>query len=345
MIRALHIPKPIDCHIHLRDHAYLARTVADAEHAFSTVVVMPNTVPPVITIDDARIYKERLQSFRNSNTLQLKMALYLHAKTTEALIKTASTDQDIIGFKLYPKGATTNADEGVSNIVDFYPLFAAMEAYQVPLMIHPEDHHPDTDIFDRERVFIDQYLLPIHERFPKLRMTLEHVTTQEGVDFVTSAPPHIGATITAHHLWINRNDVINTKIHPHHFCLPIAKRRQHQEALIQAATSGNKQFFLGTDSAPHAKGQKEQACGCAGIYTAPYALALYADIFAQAGALEQLAAFSSYNAAAFYGLPVSDTLVTLEESPQVVVDALEFGEDIVVPFKSGQQLQWSVKTG
>jgi len=344
MTRTIHIPKPIDCHIHLRDNPYLARTVVDAEQSFSSVIVMPNTIPPIITIDDALAYKKRLQSFRKRHTLNMKMALYLHERTTESLIQAASISEDIIGFKLYPKGATTNADEGVNKIVDFYPLFAAMEAYQVPLLIHPEDHHPDTDIFDRERVFIDQYLLPIHQRFPQLRITLEHVTTQEGIDFVTSAPPHIGATITAHHLWINRNDVINTKIHPHHFCLPIAKRRRHQEALIRAATSGNPQFFLGTDSAPHSKGQKEQACGCAGIYTAPYALALYAEIFAQAGAVDQLAAFSTHNAAAFYGLPVSDTLLTLEETPQLVVDTLEFGKEIVVPFKAGQQLAWSVKT-
>ena len=342
MTRTLCLPKPIDCHIHLRDEPYLARTVSDAAREFDTIIVMPNTVPPIITIDDALAYKKRLTSYTDGQPLNAKMALYLHQRTTESLIKAVKASPDIIGFKLYPKGATTHAEEGVDQITDFYPLFAAMEAHQVPLMIHPEDHHPDTDIFDRERVFIDRYLVPIHQRFPQLRITLEHVTTKEGVDFVNGAPSHIGATITAHHLWINRNDVINTKIHPHHFCLPIAKRRQHQAALIQAATSGNPQFFLGTDSAPHSKGQKEQACGCAGIYTAPHALALYAEIFAREGALDKLAGFSSYHAAAFYGLTVSDMSVTLRETPQIIENTLEFGGDIVVPFKAGQTLAWSV---
>ena len=337
------IKKPTDCHIHLRDGAYLKRTVADAAAQFSTIVVMPNLTPPIASIEDALSYRQRiLNAVPATDKLNPLLNLYLHKGTTAALVKDVANTPYILGFKLYPRGATTNSDAGIDDISQFYNIFAAMEKHNVPLMIHAEDNSPTTDIFDRECFFIDKHITKLHKAFPELKITLEHITTKDAVEFINESPANLAATITAHHLWINRNDVINTKIQPHNFCLPIAKRKEHQQALIDAATSGNSKFFLGTDSAPHTQENKETACGCAGIYTAKNAIELYAEIFDNKGALSQLEGFASINGPHFYNFSPANDTIEITKRQQKIEDKLEFGASIVVPFKSNEQINWSL---
>mgnify|MGYP006422492091 CR=1 FL=1 len=343
MTNIITIKKPTDCHIHLRDDAYLKRTVADAAAQFNTIVVMPNLTPPIAAIEDALSYRQRiLNAVPATDKLNPLLNLYLHKGTTATLVKDVANTPYILGFKLYPRGATTNSDAGIDDISQFYNIFAAMEKHNVPLMIHAEDNSPTTDIFDRECFFIDKHITKLHKAFPELKITLEHITTKDAVEFISACPANLAATITAHHLWINRNDVINTKIMPHNFCLPIAKRKEHQQALIAAATSGNPKFFLGTDSAPHTQANKESACGCAGIYTAKNAIELYTEIFDNKGALSQLEGFASIYGPRFYGFAVANDTIELTKRPQKIEDTLEFGGSIVVPFKSNEQINWSL---
>ncbi len=334
--------KPSDCHIHLRDDNFLARTVSDAESQFNNIIVMPNLQPPVGTVEDANNYKKRISQHMTNKSCNVYMALYLSQQTDLETIKLAAKSKDIIGFKLYPEGVTTNSEQGIRNIKSMSEVLSWLEEYQVPLMIHGEDNKHGIDIFDKEKSFIDSTLSDIHTKFPKLKITLEHITTKEAVDFVLSTPPNIAATITCHHLWLNRNDVINTKIHPHNFCLPVAKRRHHQEALIAAAISSNSKFFLGTDSAPHTIENKESSCGCAGIYTASHAIELYTEIFDNYNALDKLESFASINGPKFYNMSVTHERISLVKSPNKIPLKLEFGDSVVVPFRAGLKTNWQL---
>jgi dihydroorotase len=247
--------------------------------------------------------------------------------------------------KYYPAGATTNSQAGVRDLANVYPVLEAMERHDLPLLMHGEVTDPAVDIFDREHAFIERHLIPLRARFPNLRMVLEHITTRAAVEFVRQAPAHVGATITAHHLLLNRNAIFAGGIRPHHYCLPVLKRETHRQALLEAATGGDTHFFLGTDSAPHAREAKEAACGCAGIYTAHAAIELYAEAFEQAGRLDRLEAFASFHGADFYGLPRNRDRITLERTPWAVPEALPFADSTCIPFRAGESIAWSVAGG
>jgi dihydroorotase len=270
------------------------------------------------------------------------MTLYLAESTTVEEIVRAKASDSVFAVKYYPAGATTNSQSGVRELSRVYPVLEAMERCELPLLMHGEVTDPDVDIFDRERVFIERHLRPLRARFPALRMVLEHVTTRDGVDFVSGAPANVAATITAHHLLLNRNALFQGGIHPHHYCLPILKRETHRAALLQAATSGDPHFFLGTDSAPHARAAKESACGCAGIYTAHAAIELYAEAFEQAGRLDRLEAFASFHGADFYRLPRNQKRLVLERTPWIVPDEYPLGAATCQPMRAGESVAWSV---
>lgn len=339
-MKTLSLKRPDDWHIHLRDGIALERTVQDAAQAFSRVVVMPNLIPPIRTLKEAVNYRNRIISHAKSASFSPLMTLYLTDETDPVDLRQAK-EQGIVGCKLYPQGATTNSEFGVTEIKKLYPVFEAMENAGLLLLLHGEVTDPRTDIFDREVIFIDTVLTKILQDFPKLKIVLEHITTKHAVEFVKQASSQLGATITAHHLWLNRNDLLSGGIKPHHYCLPVVKRESDRLALIQAAISGNSKFFLGTDSAPHAQSKKESACGCAGIYTGYHALPLYAEIFEAHDALEKLEGFASQFGADFYGLPHNTETVTLIKSPWIVPTTLPFLEDVpVIPFLADQILQW-----
>lgn len=338
----INIIQPDDFHIHLRDGPMLARTVRDAAASFRRALVMPNLSPPIQTPVEAESYAARIQAaVPQGLTFTPLLSLYLTDKTTPETV-VAAKDKGIIGFKLYPANVTTNAQFGVSHIERLEATFDAMQACDLPLLIHGETTDPAVDIFDREAVFIEKTLIPLVEKFPRLRIVLEHITTKEAVAFVTSAPQTIAATITAHHLWVTRNDLLIGGIHPHLYCLPIPKRAVHQERLIQAAISGNPKFFLGSDSAPHVKSKKEAVCGCAGIYTAFSALPLYVQIFEKYGALERFEHFASAFGADFYRLPRNRTKISLVRLKQKVPELLAVDSEYIVPFKAGEILEWQV---
>jgi dihydroorotase len=271
------------------------------------------------------------------------MTLYLTDHTTPGEISRAKQSGEVFAIKLYPAGATTNADSGVTQLQKTYPALAAMEAYGLPLLVHGEATDPSVDVFDRENVFIDQQLAPLTRQFPNLKIVFEHITTKEAVDFVLDAGDNIAATITPQHLLLNRNAMLVGGIHPHNYCLPVLKRETHREALMAAAISGKPKFFLGTDSAPHAKGAKESACGCAGIFSAHAALEFYATAFDRAGALDKLEGFASHFGADFYGLPRNTDSVTLERCEQTLPDAIPFGDETLVPFFAGETLAWRLR--
>lgn len=345
-MRTLTLTRPDDWHIHLRDGAYLSRTVADAARQFHRAIVMPNLVPPVMTTAQAGSYRERIVAARPPNSdFQPLMVLYLTDNTDPADIVTAKASGWVHAGKLYPAGATTNSDSGVTDIRKIYPVIAAMERVGLPLLLHGEVTDADIDIFDREAVFIERTLIPLLREFPALSVVLEHITTTEAAAFVSQAPPQVAATITAHHLLFNRNDMLAGGIRPHYYCLPILKRNTHQHALLRAATSGSHKFFLGTDSAPHAQHKKETACGCAGCYTALHALELYAEAFDQAGQLDKLEGFASHFGPDFYGLPRNTTQVTLVETPITVPHTLHFGDESLVPLLAGHTLRWQRQSG
>ena len=337
---------PDDWHIHLRDGELLQQTVPDAARQFGRAIVMPNLVPPVRNSTQAAAYRDRiLAEVPQGLSFEPLMVLYLTDSTTAADIHEAHKSGFVKAVKLYPAGATTNSDSGVTNLHLLDNTFAAMQEAGIPLLVHGEVTDSDIDIFDREAVFIERVLKPLTARFPTLKIVLEHITTAEAVAFVSSAPANIGATITAHHLLFNRNDMLAGGIRPHFYCLPILKRQQHQQALVKAATSGNPKFFLGTDSAPHAVEKKEAACGCAGCYTAPVAIELYAEAFEQAGALHRLEDFASSFGADFYGLPRSTTTITLHKSGQRIPELLPFGSSRIKPMKAGEEISWRLATG
>ncbi len=341
-MRTFTITRPDDWHIHLRDGNFLMRTVADAACQFQRAIVMPNIVPPVTTTQQASAYRARILAARpKGSDFDPLMVLYLTDNTVPAEMMAAHTGGFVYACKLYPSGVTTNSAAGVTDIGKLYPVFSAMEKIGLPLLLHGEVTDSHIDIFDREAVFIERTLLSLTRDFPALKIVLEHITTQNAVDFVSDAAPTIAATITAHHLLFNRNDMLAGGIYPHFYCLPILKRDVHQAALITAATSGNPKFFLGTDSAPHAQNKKETSCGCAGCYTALHALELYAEAFDRAGKLDKLEAFAGFFGADFYGLPRNTAKTTLIQKPQIVMDQLDFGGETLVPLLAGKTLKWT----
>ena len=341
----LTITRPDDWHIHFRDGAALSRTVNDAARWARRAVVMPNLVPPVRTVAEAHDYRERLLGALTANHRDFNplMTLYLTDETCSEEIARAAQSNHVYGVKLYPAGATTNSAAGVNDLKALYPTLEAMEKHDVPLLIHGEVTYHDVDIFDRERLFIEQHLAALVQHFPHLRVVFEHITTADAVDFVTNARDGVAATITAHHLLYNRNDMLVGGVRPHYFCLPILKRNTHQVALRQAATSGNPRFFLGTDSAPHARSEKESPCGCAGCYTAHAALEMYAEVFEDEGALDKLEGFASHFGPDFYRLARNTDTITLEREPHRVVDSLTLGDESLTPLRAGETLRWRIR--
>ncbi len=337
------ITRPDDWHVHLRDNEVLIDTVRDISRYNGRALIMPNTIPPVVDTQMALAYKERIMAEKPSAQFEPLMSLYLTDNTTPDEIRKAKASGAVVAAKLYPAGATTNSDSGVTCAKNIYPVFEAMQEVGMLLLIHGEVTAHDVDIFDREKEFLDTVLAPIVNDFPELKIVLEHITTADAANFVKNANDNVAATITAHHLLYNRNHMLVGGIRPHFYCLPILKRGTHQQALIEAATSGSKKFFLGTDSAPHAKGKKETACGCAGSYTAHAAVELYAEVFEQENKLENLEAFASHNGPDFYGLPRNNDTVTLTKEEWDVPSTMPFGSDIVVPIRGGETIQWKVK--
>ncbi len=336
--------QPDDWHVHLRDGESLIHTVAATGRQFARAIVMPNLKPPVIDTASAIAYRERiLAAVPQGLQFEPLMTLYLTDSMTPAEIFKAKNSGIVQAVKYYPAGATTNSENGVTRIENVYPVLAAMAEHGVPLLIHGEVTDSEIDIFDREKVFIDTVLMPLAIRYPTLKIVLEHITTAHAVDFVRAAGSNIAATITAHHLLYNRSDMLAGGIRPHLYCLPILKRNTHQRALIEAATSGNPRFFLGTDSAPHSRHLKEHFCGCAGSYTAYAAIELYAEIFEQANALDKLEGFASCFGPDFYGLPRNTRQIALIKDAWTVPADFAFGSDKVVPLRAGEQVRWKLK--
>ena len=344
MTKLLTITRPDDWHLHLRDGAALKAVLPDTARQFARAIVMPNLRPPVTTTELAVAYRQRiLDALPEGANFEPLMTLYLTDNTTAEEIATAKASGIIHGVKLYPAGATTNSDSGVTSLDKCATALAAMEKLGVPLLVHAEVTDHDVDVFDRERVFIERNMVPLLKKYPALKIVFEHITTKDAAAFVTSAPSNVAATITAHHLLMNRNDMFKGGIQPHHYCLPILKREEHRLALVQVATSGNPKFFLGTDSAPHAKHTKEAACGCAGMYTAHTAIELYAEAFEAANALDKLEGFASVYGADFYALPRNSAQITLAKETWIVPANLPFDQDVIVPLRAGQAVHWKLK--
>ncbi|MDD2759532.1 MAG: dihydroorotase [Methylomonas sp.] len=339
----LTITRPDDWHLHVRTGAMLKTVIAHSARQFARAIIMPNLKPPVTRVEQALAYRnEIIAALPPDSAFTPLMTLYLTSNTTADEIKKVADSEHVYAFKLYPAGATTNSDAGVANVEAAYPLFAEMEKHGVPLLIHGEATHPEHDIFDREKIFIATHLTGITRQFPGLRIVVEHLTTQDAVQFVESASDHVAATITPQHLLYNRNAILAGGIHPHFYCLPVLKREHHRQALVKAATSGNPKFFLGTDSAPHPTSSKENACGCAGCYSAHVAMELYALAFEQAGALDRLEGFASFHGPDFYRLPRNRGTLTLEKRPWTVPAEYGSGDSAVTPLLAGEQLQWQV---
>jgi dihydroorotase len=337
----LTITQPDDWHLHVRSGVVLKTVIAHTARQFARAIIMPNLKPPVTSVDQALVYRDEIIAALPENAdFQPLMTLYLTGNTSVESVQRVAESECVYAFKLYPAGATTNSDAGVADIEAVYPVFAAMEKLAVPLLIHGEVTDADYDIFDREKIFIDTHLTRITRQFPKLRIVLEHLTTQEAVQFVESADDNIVATITPQHLLYNRNAILAGGIRPHYYCLPILKREHHRQALLNAATSGSRKFFLGTDSAPHLTFLKENACGCAGCYSAHAALPLYAEAFEQAEALDKLEGFASFYGADFYGLPRNTGTVTLQKHAWTVPAQYGEGATLITPLKANEQLKW-----
>lgn len=333
--------QPDDWHLHVRTGAILQTVIGHTARQFARAIIMPNLKPPVTTVAQALSYREEiLAALPQGSRFQPLMTLYLTGNTSAEDVKQVADSAHVFAFKLYPAGATTNSDAGVANIESAYPIFAAMEEYGVPLLVHGEVTSSEYDIFDREKIFIDTQLIPLTRQFPQLRVVMEHLTTQEAVQFVESAAKNIAATLTPQHLLYNRNAMLAGGMRPHFYCLPILKREHHRQALLKAATSGNPKFFLGTDSAPHLTGLKENACGCAGCYSAHAALELYAEAFEQAGALDKLEGFASFYGADFYGLPRNTATVTLEKQAWTVPAQYAAEGVSITPLQAGEVINW-----
>jgi dihydroorotase len=335
--------RPDDWHVHLRDGDHMRAVVGDTARRFGRAMVMPNLQPPVTTTEAALEYRQRIRAAIPAGArFEPLMTLYLTDNTQPREIAKARESGAVHGVKYYPAGATTNSEAAVTDLERCYPVFEAMSDCGMPLLMHGEVTDSTVDVFDRERVFVERLLEPLTARFPDLRIVLEHITTREAAQFVASAPPNVAATITAHHLLLNRNALFAGGMRPHNYCLPVAKREAHREALTAAAASGSPKFFLGTDSAPHPRGAKETACGCAGIYTAHAAIELYAEAFDAAGALEKLEDFANRYGADFYRLPYNGERITLEKSSAEIPAELPYGPDTLVPFRAGESVAWRV---
>jgi len=339
----LTITRPDDWHLHLRDTPFLEAVAADSARQFGRAIIMPNLVPPVRSCAEALAYRRRiLDALPAGCSFDPLMTLYLTDNTSVDDIVEASASEFVHGAKLYPAGATTNSDAGVTDLAKLDAVFAAMQEHGLVLQVHGEATAADIDVFDREQQFIERSLVRLRERFPGLRIVFEHITTRDAVEFVLGAADGLAATITAHHLLINRNALFRGGIRPHHYCLPIAKREHHRQALLAAASSGDARFFCGTDSAPHSQSAKESACGCAGIYSAHTALELYAEAFEQAGDFSHFEAFMSLNGPAFYRLAPNSTRISLRRSPWVVPDSLPYPGSRLIPFMAGATLNWKL---
>src|SRR5579862_1205501 len=341
MAETLSITRPDDWHAHFRDGEALNSVAGATARQFARAIVMPNLAPPVTTTRQATAYRDRiLEALPKGSTFEPLMTLYLTDETPASEIERAKEAGFVKAVKYYPAGATTNSASGVTDIRKCDPVLDAMQSAGMPLLIHGEVTDPEVDVFDRETVFLERYLAVVVKRFPTLKIVLEHITTHDAAAFVERAPANIAATITAHHLLLNRNAIFSGGIQPHHYCLPVLKREPHRRALVKAATSGNPRFFLGTDSAPHSRAGKESSCGHAGIYTAHAALELYAEAFEAAGALDKLEGFASHFGADFYGLPRNKGKVRLEKAEWQVPTEYPFGDKTVVPLRAGQTIGW-----
>jgi dihydroorotase len=342
-MQRISITRPDDWHLHLRDGEHMQAVLKDTVRCFARAIVMPNLRPPVTTTSVAVAYRDRiLAALPRGVRFEPLMTLYLTDNTSPAEIERAKASGAVHAVKYYPAGATTNSDSGVTDLARCYAVLEAMSEHGMPLLLHGEVTDANVDVFDRERVFLERVLASLVSRFPRLKIVLEHITTRDAAQFVREAPANVCATITAHHLLLNRNALFVGGIRPHHYCLPVIKREVHREALVEAAVSGSSKFFLGTDSAPHAKHTKETACGCAGVYTAHGAIELYAEAFERANALERLENFAARYGAEFYGLPQNGERITLEKTDVRVPDELPYGNDELVPFRAGETLAWRV---
>jgi dihydroorotase len=344
MTDTLTITRPDDWHIHFRDGAAMQSVLPDTARVFGRAIAMPNLKPPVVNVADAAAYRARLLAAAAGTAFEPLMTLYLTDNTTPEEIRHARASGFVHAVKYYPAGATTNSDSGVTELTKAYPAIAAMEEVGMPLLLHGEVVDPDVDVFDREAVFIERHLVRLLKDFPRLKIVLEHITTRQAAEFVAAAPANVAATVTVHHLLYNRNAMFKGGIRPHLYCLPVLKREAHRQALIAAAISGNPRFFLGTDSAPHAVGAKETACGCAGIYSAHAAIELYAEAFEDAGALDRLEAFASFFGADFYGLPRHTDTITLRREGWNVPASLKLGMESLVPLRAGEEVRWRAVT-
>ena len=337
------LTRPDDWHLHLRDGAYLSAVLPATARCFARAIIMPNLKPPVTTTDQAIAYRDRiLAALPAGASFEPLMTLYLTDRTTPAEIERATASGVVKAVKYYPAGATTNSDSGVTAVERVYPALEAMQRSGLPLLIHGEVTDPAVDVFDRELAFIDTVLSPLVRDLPGLRVVLEHITTREAVAFVEAGSPQIAATLTPHHLLMNRNAIFVGGIRPHLYCLPVLKREVHRQALLGAATSGNPRFFLGTDSAPHARHTKETDCGCAGCYTAHAALELYAEAFDSVGALDRLEAFASFHGPDYYRLPRNRDTVTLVRETWTVPALIPYGDDMLVPLRGGEPVHWKL---
>lgn len=341
------ITRPDDWHLHLRDGVQMQAVLPHTAVRFARAVVMPNLRPPIVTTDMAIAYRTRIldalvETTRSPQHFQPLMTLYLTDNTPSEEVVKAQHSGMVYGVKYYPAGATTNSDSGVTDIRKCDDVLETMQRINLPLLIHGEVTDPEIDVFDRERVFIDQILIPLTQRYPQLRIVLEHITTSDAVHFVEESTENIAASITVHHLMLNRNALFQGGLNPHHHCLPVLKREKHRHALLQAVISGNTKFFLGTDSAPHAQVNKETACGCAGIYTAHAAIELYAEVFEQANALDKLEAFASFHGADFYQLPRNQDTITLIKDSWTIPDYYALGVEKLIPLCASQQINWHI---
>ena len=341
--QSITITRPDDWHLHLRDGAALASVLPHTARQFARAIVMPNLKPPVTTTAAAAAYRERiLAAIPEGAAFEPLMTLYLTNNTDPDEIRRAMDSGFIHAVKLYPAGATTNSDAGVTDLRNCYKVLEVMQEVGMPLLVHGEVTDHDIDLFDREAVFIERVMRPLRKDMPALNIVFEHITTKDAAQYVAEAEGPIAATITAHHLLYNRNEIFRGGIRPHYYCLPVLKREEHRLALVTAATSGDERFFLGTDSAPHAVGAKESSCGCAGCYTALHAMELYTEAFAQAGALDKLEAFASFNGPAFYGLPRNEGTITLTRTSWEVPATVAMGEHDLVPLNAGERIDWKM---
>jgi len=345
----LTITQPDDWHLHLRDDAAMASVLPHSARQFARAIVMPNLKSPITTTAQAIAYRQRILAARpDHSSFEPMMTLYLTDTTAPLEIDRASQSGVVRAVKLYPAGATTNSESGVTNLGRCARALEKMQQVAMPLLVHGEVTHPEVDVFDREKVFVDDVLIPLRRDFPALKLVFEHITTQDAVDYVSEADGPIAATITAHHLLLNRNSLFMDEgrrpgMRPHHYCLPVLKRETHRRALLAAAGSGNRRFFLGTDSAPHAKGDKEAACGCAGCFTAASALELYLEAFEEANALDRFEAFASFNGPDFYGLPRNTRRITLQRANWILPAEFPYADNTIVPLRAGEKLRWKLQ--